>query len=346
MQYIAFDAHKHYTWARVEGPEGRVLREKRIPHERGALRQFLAGCEPGSPVAIETVGNWYWIVDETESAQGVPQLVHAHKAKLMLGLVNKTDRLDARGLNQLQRTGTLPTVWIPPAELRDWRDLPRTRLVLVRQRTQLKNRIHATLAKYALTPTEGSDLFGQRSRTLLLQRLAQLPAQTAFAAARVMEQINALDDQIDRFERQMGEVFEVTKEVELLRTLPGVGFILAVVMLTEIGAVTRFGRSAQLAAYAGTTPRVHESGGKRRYGPLRSDVNRYLKWALVEAANVVCRNHLRHPQCHVSRLYDRIAKRKGHHQAIGAVARHLAEAAYWVLTKREPYREPGSSTGA
>jgi len=346
MQYIAFDAHKHYTWARVEGPDGRVLREKRIPHERGALRQFLAGCEPGSPVAIETVGNWYWMVDETESAQGVPQLVHAHKAKLMLGLVNKTDRLDARGLNQLQRTGTLPTVWIPSPELRDWRDLPRTRMVLVRQRTQLKNRIHATLAKYALAPTESSDLFGKHGRVGLRQRLAELPPQTAFATTRLVEQIDTLDQHIARFERQMGEVVEVTEEIDLLMTLPGVGFILAVVILTEIGDVTRFGRSEQLAAYAGTTPRVHESGGKRRYGPLRSDVNRYLKWAFVEAANAVCRNHLRHPNRHVSRLYNRVSKRRGHHQAIGAVARHLAEAAYWVLTKREPYRAPGSSTEA
>ncbi len=346
MQYIAFDAHKRYTWARVERPDGGVVREKRIPHERGALRAFLAGCEPGSPVAIETVGNWYWMVDETEAAQGVPKLVHAHKAKLMLGLVNKTDRLDARGLNQLQRTGTLPTVWIPPAELRDWRDLPRTRMVLVRQRTQLKNRIHATLAKYALTITEVDDLFGKQGRELLRQRLAQLPPQTAFTTTRVLEQIEMLDRQVALFEGQMGEVFEVIKEIELLMTLPGVGFILAVVIYTEIGDVTRFARNEQLAAYAGTTPRVHESGGKRRYGPLRSDVNRYLKWAFVEAANAVCRNHLRHPHRHVSRLYTRVSNRKGHHKSIGAVARHLAEAAYWMLTKRESYHEPASSTGA
>jgi transposase len=86
-------------------------------------------------------------VDEIEAAGQVPQLVHARKAKLMLGMVNKTDTLDARGLNRLQRTGTLPTVWIPPGALRDQRDLPRTRMVLTRERTRLKNRIHATLAK-------------------------------------------------------------------------------------------------------------------------------------------------------------------------------------------------------
>ena len=65
-------------------------------------------------------------MDESEAAGQVPQLVHARKAKLMLGMGNKTDTLDARGLNRLQRTGTLPTVWIPPGALRDQRDLPRT----------------------------------------------------------------------------------------------------------------------------------------------------------------------------------------------------------------------------
>jgi hypothetical protein len=87
---------------------------------------------------VETIGNWYWIVDEIEAAGCIPRLVHARKAKLMMGEINKTDRLDARGLNRLQRNGTLPTVWIPSGELRDQRDLPRTRMVLVRQRTRVR----------------------------------------------------------------------------------------------------------------------------------------------------------------------------------------------------------------
>ena len=115
MQYIAFDAHKHYTLASVARPDGQVLREERIEHERGALREFLARCEPGSPVAVETIGNWYWIVDEIEAARCIPRLVHARKAKLMMGEINKTDRLDVRGLKSLQRNGTLPTSGSPRA---------------------------------------------------------------------------------------------------------------------------------------------------------------------------------------------------------------------------------------
>lgn len=112
MEYIAFDVHKHYTWAAVEDERGRIKREGKIPHARGLLQEFLKGCEPGSPVAVETVGNWYWIVDEIKSSGFNPKLVHAGKARLMMGMVNKTDKLDAHGLNQLQRTGTLPAACI------------------------------------------------------------------------------------------------------------------------------------------------------------------------------------------------------------------------------------------
>ena len=203
MEYIAFDAHKRYTVASVEREDGRRVREARIPHVRGMLCQFLARCERGSPVAVETLGNWYWIVDEIEAAGCVPKLVHARKAKLMMGMINKTDKLDARGLNQLQRAGTLPTVWIPPGELRDQRDLPRTRMVLVRQRTQLKNRIHATLAKYGVTCDEVSDLFGTRGMALLRQHLAALPPHTAFATRALLGQVERLNREVRAFEERM-----------------------------------------------------------------------------------------------------------------------------------------------
>src|SRR5262245_46010520 len=106
MEYIAFDAHKRYTLVSVVRPDGWLIREQRIAHERGARQEVLERCERGSPVAVETIGNWYWIVDEIEAAECIPQLVHARKAKLMMGEINKTDKLDVRGLNRLQQAGT------------------------------------------------------------------------------------------------------------------------------------------------------------------------------------------------------------------------------------------------
>lgn len=342
MQYIAFDSHKHYTFASLEDVKTGELIERKLPHDRGVLRTFLeTHGQRGSPVAVETIGNWYWIIDEIEQAGFRPQLVHARKAKLMMGMINKTDKLDARGLNLLQRNKTLPTVWIPPDKLRDQRELPRTRTILVRQRTQIRNRIHATLAKYALSVREVSDLYGLRGRQLLDDRLRCLPKYSASTTRGLLEQHDAIEQQVNGIENEMRRIIAKTPEVELLMTIPGIGFILGTVVALEVGDVDRFPNASRLASYAGTTPRVHSSGGKSRYGKLRPDVNRYLKCAFVEAANVNAMVRKYHPGRHTSRIYNRIRHRgRPHGTAIGAVARHLAEATYWILTKKEPYREP------
>lgn len=349
MQYIAFDSHKRYTVASIEPVAGGPPREVRIAHQRGSVVEFLKTCEPGSPVAIETTGNWYWIVDEIEEAGMVPRLVNARKAKLMFGCVNKTDKLDARGLNCLQRAGTLPTVWIPTAAIRDARDLPRTRMVIVRQRTALKNRIQSILSKYGLTLVDDGDLFTKRAEVALRERITKLPPHAGWAAQQLFEELGRVHAQVKLFEDRIKAVVKETAEIQLLMTMPGIGQILGTLAAFEIGDVSRFPSAEHLASYAGTTPRVHSSGDKTWYGPVRNDVNRYLKWAFAEAANAIAVNRRFYPQRHAVSLYLRLRKTKGHAKAVGAVSRHLAEAAFWVLKKREPYRDPKanqvSSTG-
>jgi len=343
VEMIALDCQKRYSVASVQTPEGRCLAERRIEHRRGSIREFLGPYSPGCPVAVETIGNWYWIVDEIEQAGKVPRLVHARKAKLMLGSINKTDKLDVRGLNRLQQTGTLPTVWIPPASVRDQRELPRTRMVFAAARTRLKNRIHSVLDKYGFQDQfQGiSDIFGWGVRELLEVCIRQLPPQAAYTSGLLLEQLDQIEETVQAMERRMAELFRPTVEIQRLDTLPGVGLILGVVIALEIGDIRRFRCAEHLASYAGTVPRVHSSGGKTRYGRTRPDVNHYLKWAYTEAANAVAvhREHL--AQRHVGPLYNRIRSRRGHASAVGAVARHLAEATYWMLTKKEPYHERG-----
>jgi transposase len=214
-------------------------------------------------------------------------------------------------------------------------------MVLVRQRTKLKNRIHANLAKYGLKTGGVSDLFGVRGRRILARCLEELPSQTRYATQSLLEELDHLQVKIEELEGRMGELFGEMDALELIETLPGIAFVLGVVILTEVGDVERFPSASHLASYAGTTPRVHASGGHVRYGRTRPDVNHYLKWAYAEAANVTMMHRRRHPRRHVSRLYERVKRRRGHPKAIGAVGQHLAEATYWMLTKGEPYRDPG-----
>jgi transposase len=230
--------------------------------------------------------------------------------------------------------------------VRDQRELPRTRMVFARERTKLKNRIHSVWDKYGLQEAfEGlSDIFGQKGRQVMGRVLGQLPSHTRYTTELLLTQLDQTEQKIRAVEARMNRLFKETNQHALLKTMPGIGFILSVVILQEIGDIGRFASAERLASYSGVTPRVHASGGKVRYGRLRPDTNHYLKWAFSEAGNSVAVNRHRFPGRHVSQLYNRIRRRKNHAKAVGAVARHLAEATYWILTKQESYRDRGVLT--
>ena len=120
-------------------------------------------------------------------------------------------------------------------------------------------------------------------------------------SGQLLLQLDFVSAQVKQLEQRLEELVEVTEAMQWLLSMPGVGVILAATIALEIGEVERFPSAMHLASYAGTTPRVHASGGKVRYGSLRADVNRYLKWAFAEAANSVVVNHTRCPtRDHVS----------------------------------------------
>lgn len=339
--YIGCDVHKKYSVFAGFDDCGRAMEPRRVEHDRAGYREYLESLPPGSSIAVETTGNWYWVVDEMERAGHLPKLAHAMKSKLMMGQINKTDKLDSQGLAMLLRNGTLPSVWIPKGELRDQRELPRMRLVLVHMRTALKNRIHATFAKYAIQ-FEESDLFGASGLDAISRRLPELPPETRHSVEQELILLDALARQIGQAEERILEVIKVTPEMKLLDSLPGVGPILAITIALEVGDIARFPDSEHLASYSGTVPRVASSGGKTRFGKTRPDVNHNLKRAFIEAANVVMLNQARWSDRHAVQLYQRVRARKEHGKAIVAVARHLAESAYWILKRREPYKEPVS----
>ena len=344
-QFIAFDSHKYYTLVELEEVETGKTRQYRVDHGPGTIKRCLQEQARGTSVAVEATGNWYWIVDEIEQAGLQAKLVHPRKAKLMMGMINKTDKLDVHGLNRLQRNRTLPTVWIPPKKLRDLRELTRTRMVLGSQRTRLKNRIQATLSKYGWSLKGYSDCFGKKARVELNHCIDHLPPQTGYVTGVLMKQLDEVEEQLKEMEKRIRALAQETAEMQRVMTLPGIGWILCVVIVLEVGDICRFPSAEHLASYAGVTPRVHQSGNTLRYGRLRSDVNRYLKWAFIEAANSVCVNQASQPHRHVTRLYQRLRARKGHAKAIGAVARHLAEATYYVWSKGEAYRDPSLKKG-
>src|SRR6266403_2222920 len=174
-QFIGCDAHKKFSVFVAVNEKGQAGEALRVAHDRMLYREFLARLPAHSAIAVEASRNYSWLVDEMERAGHRPKLCNPLEAKRRMGLTHKTDKLDARGLAILLRNGVLLEVWMPPSELRDQRELLRLRIFLVRLRAQVKNRIHATLARHNMQ-IPGTDLFGVEARLKLGARLPELPA--------------------------------------------------------------------------------------------------------------------------------------------------------------------------
>ena len=230
-----------------------------------------------------------------------------------------------------------PRSELPDPANRAERERARFRLHLVRHRTALKNRIHATLIAFR-HPVPVSDLFGTRGRELL-GRLA-IPEPWATTLATSLRFVDELDAEIDACERELRAMGADHPYVELLRTVPGIAWVLGYTIAAEIGDISRFSSPKKLTGYTGLCPIVRQSGGRDDRGPLAKNGPKYLRWALIEAAT----HAARHPMYkdRYERNKKRLGRQRGSKVARVDIARELATAIWHMLSKNEPFA-PGRS---
>jgi transposase len=197
--------------------------------------------------------------------------------------------------------------------------------------------VHALLLTHG-KPCPVSDLFGASGRALL-QRLA-LPEPWAGTLAASLRLIDELEQEISGCEAELRRLGADHRYVPLLRSVPGIGFVLAYTIAAEIGEIERFPSPAKLAGNSGLCPRVYQSGASDRRGPLSKQGPRYLRWALVEAATTACR----HPICRdrYQRTKQRLGKQRGPKVAQVDLARRLSETIWQMLTRNQPFAPAGA----
>lgn len=248
----------------------------------------------------------------------------------------KTDRIDAWVLAELARRELVPAIWLPDPAVRGERERARFRLHLVRHRSALKNRVHATLMTFGHRVAV-SDLFGVTGR----QRLDRLELAEPWAGDVIatLELIDDLTVQIDTIEADLKTLGRQHPYVSLLVTVPGISWVLGSTIASEIGDIGRFESAKKLAGYSGLCPRVYQSGERDRRGPLAKNGPKYLRWALVEAAVHACR----HPayRDHYQATKVRLGRQRGPKVARVELARHLTDAIWPMLTKGEPFAPAG-----
>jgi transposase len=288
--------------------------------------------------AIESMNGARFVHDQLELAGWEVEIADARKVKGLAPLACKTDRIDAWVLAELSRRELVPAVWLPDPEVRGERERARFRLFLVHKRSSLKHRVHQTLVSFG-QPCPVSDLFGVGGRRLLARMSLPQPWRDTVEAS--LRLIDEYEREIAACERELRALGTEHRYVPLLITCPGIAWVLAYTIASEIGDIGRFSSPAKLVGYSGLCPRVYQSGESDRRGPLAKLGPRYLRWALVEAAV----HASRHP--HYSPRYQRtrarLGKQRGPRVAQVDVARQLAEAIWHMLTRKQPFAPAGAA---
>jgi transposase len=279
-----------------------------------------------------------FVHDQLELAGWEVEIADAARVRGLAPLACKTDRIDARVLAELSRRELVPAVWLPDPEVRAERERARFRLHLVRHRSSLKQRVHATLMTHG-KPCPVSDLFGISGRALL-ERLA-LPEPWASDVQASLRLLDELEREIEACERQLRGLGAEHRYVPLLLSVPGIGWVLAYTIAAEIGDIARFPSPSKLAGYSGLCPRVYHSGERDRRGPLSKQGPKYLRWALVEAS-LHARKHPAYRERY-ERTRTRLGKQRGPRVAQVDLARRLAEAIWHMLTHNQPFAPAGAA---
>jgi len=325
--YLGIDLHLKRTYAVLMDSTGQVIDEQRIKNLD--IKEYLKVKVPKETYAVlEATRNWAFMYDLLEEHVAKVALAHPKELRAIATAAVKTDRIDAKVLANLARMNFLPTSYAAPKEIRDLRLYIRHRDQLVRQKTQSKNRIHAVLASYNLV-SPMKDLYGVEGRAFLTEVLEEIRP----AAQRVIQDnltlIDHLEVQIQALEEDLQLSDEFEQNVKLLKTMPGVGRLTAIIILAEIGGFQRFNSPKALCHWTGLTPRVRKSDQVVRHGRITKQGSPYLRAAMTRAATVASRIS---PKL-------RILPRCGKTGAKVAVARRLLTVVYFMLKRQQPYQE-------
>lgn len=337
MWYVGLDLGKRWHYMVMMDARGQIARQQKLPNDPLLMSRYFETLEGPCRVVLEATGHWMAVYDQIEPHVQEVILAHPLKVRAIASARIKTDKIDATTLAHLLRADLIPRAYIPPPHVREWRELVRHRAFLVRLQTRVKNRLHALLAKRGVTPPPVSDLFGKTGLTWLASVVLAEPY--GAMRTRYLAVLERLRQQIREVEQTIDQTVQTTPEAQLLMTIPGIGRYLALLILGEIGEITRFPDPPHLVSYTGLCPGTYASGPTVRHGRLTKQGSPWLRWALVEAATHVSS----YPQSRLHRLFQRLAHRRDVKTARVAVARELCTAIFHILRKAEPYREPSSA---
>jgi transposase len=323
MTHVGVDLHQRFCYLTAVDASGRQYKQGQVVNEGAALRAWLRQLPGPRQVVVEASGFWPAFVRAVEPEAEKIVMVHPLRVKAIASARLKNDRVDSETLAHLSRTDLLPEAWMANERTQQMRKLTRLRITLGRQRATAKNQLQAVLHQEGfLKPV--ADVFGKKGR-------AWLAWLGLSAAGRVVVEVwlkvvDQMDGLIAEQARALEKMAAEDARARWLQTVPGIGAYSAMVVLAEVGEIERFGSKRALASYAGLTPSVRESAGKRKRGGIGHHGSGTLRWIMLQVAQVAAR-HSPAAKAWIARL----KKRKPAQVALIALARKLLTAVWALL---------------
>jgi transposase len=325
--YCGIDLHARTMYLCILNQEGEILLHRNMKAAPEPFLQAIAPYRDDLVVCVECIFTWYWLADLC-AHEGIPFVLgHALYMKAIHGGKAKNDKIDAHKIAVLLRGGMLPQAYVYPATMRATRDLLRRRMHLVRKRAELLAHIQQTNSQYNL-PEIGKQLAYKANRAGVAERFPEPAVQKSMALDLTL--IDTYDHLVTDLELDLVSTAKAhdAQTFYRLRSSPGVGQILALVLLYEIHDINRFPRVQEFVSYCRLVKCAKESAGKR-YGTSGKKIgNAYLKWAFSEAAVLFLRNN---PAG--QKYLARLERRHGKGKALTVLAHKLARAVYYMLKR-------------
>jgi transposase len=312
-----------------------VVWEQKMRNEIKRITKVLTPFKANLQIVVESTFNWYWLVDGLRAEGFEVVLAHTLGLHFISKAKVKTDRRDAFSLAKLLLAGVIPQAYIYPVETRPVRDLLRRRAHLVQARAGAYGGLRRLLLREGILSSKKSELQGADEADL--ERWFEHPL-VRLRASQELKRIELYTEQITEMESTIVALARQEPAYQRLQKLPGVGQIIALSILYEVGEISRFVNVKVFSSYCRVVMGVAQSGQVTRRGRGSKQGNHYLKWAFSQAAVHAVQFHPR-----VRRYYERQMKRHpGRGQKLvvyNIIAHKLAQAAFHILKKECEYRE-------
>ncbi len=329
--YCGIDLHARSMYVCILNQAGEIVAHRNMEATPEAFLRVIAPYRDDLVVAIECIFTWYWLADLCAGEKIPFVLGHALYMKAIHGGKAKNDRIDAHKIAVLLRGGMIPMAYVYPPEMRATRDLLRRRMHLVRKRAELLAHIQNTNSQYNL-PEFGKKIAYRANREGLAE---------CFTEPSVHKSIEVDLRLIDHYDPLIRElelhILRHAKEhdpqaYQRLRTVPGIGEILALVILYEVHDIGRFEQVGDFVSYSRLVKCAKESAGKH-YGFSGKKIgNAHLKWAFSEAAVLFLRKN---PQG--QKFFARLERKHGKGKALTVLAHKIARAVYYMLKRHTAF---------